>query len=227
MTSKQVSEESPIAMQQMTKQGRKIENGSFGIIDREIQEIHGGHQFSPAQWAVVRRAIHTTGDFEFAKLFHFSDGAVEAGIKALKNGANIISDVSMIVTGLGRHRLDVYGNQANCFISDQQVIKTAKAHGQTRAIWSMRHARDLGLLDGAIVGIGNAPTALYEVLRMIKEKEAKPALIIGIPVGFVDAAESKQALMGQNEVPFIASAGRKGGSPLVVSSINALLTESV
>lgn len=214
-------------MQQMTQQGRQIEEGSFGIIDREIEADHGGHQFTPAQWAVVRRAIHTTGDFEFADLFNFSDDATAAGIEALKAGAPIITDVTMITSGLSQQRLSVYGNQAHCFISDPEVIKIAKQEGQTRAIWAMRHARDLGLLDGAIVGIGNAPTALYEILRMVAENEARPALIIGIPVGFVKAVESKQALVEQNTTPYIASLGRKGGSPLVVSSIHALLTESV
>jgi len=214
-------------MQQMTQQGRQIEEGSFDIIDREIEQIHGGHDFSPAQWTVVRRAIHTTGDFEFADLFRFSDGATTAGIEALKAGAPIITDVTMIKSGLSQQRLSVYGNQPHCFISDSKVIEVAKKVGETRAIWAMRHARDLGLLDGAIVGVGNAPTALFEVLRMVAANEAKPALIVGIPVGFVKAEESKQALTEQSAVPYIASLGRKGGSPLVVSTIHALLTESV
>ncbi|MGF1760360.1 precorrin-8X methylmutase [Photobacterium sagamiensis] len=214
-------------MQQMTQQGRQIEEGSFDIIDREIEQIHGGHSLTPAQWAVVRRAIHTTGDFEFAELFRFSDDATTAGIEALKAGAPIITDVTMITSGLSQQRLSVYGNRAHCFISDPEVIEIAKREGETRAIWAMRHARDQGLLDGAIVGVGNAPTALYEVLRMVAENEAKPALIVGIPVGFVKAEESKQDLTEQNTIPYIASLGRKGGSPLVVSTIHALLTESV
>lgn len=214
-------------MQQLTEQGRQIEEGSFAIIDREIEQFHGGHTFSAAQWAVVRRAIHTTGDFEFAELFRFSAEATAAGINALKAGAPIITDVTMITSGLSPSRLSVYHNQAHCFISDPAVIEIAKRTGDTRAIWAMRHARDLGLLDGAIIGIGNAPTALYEILRMVAENEARPALVIGIPVGFVKAEESKQALTEQNSVPFIASMGRKGGSPLVVSTLHALLTESV
>ncbi|MGF1723770.1 precorrin-8X methylmutase [Photobacterium nomapromontoriensis] len=214
-------------MQQLTEQGRQIEEGSFAIIDREMEQFHGGHSFSPAQWAVVRRAIHTTGDFEFADLFRFSEQATTAGINALKAGAPIITDVTMITSGLSKQRLSVYHNQPHCFISDPKVIEIAKQTGDTRAIWAMRHARDLGMLDGAIIGIGNAPTALYEVLRMVAENEARPALIVGIPVGFVKAEESKQALIDQNRVPFIASVGRKGGSPLVVSTLHALLTESV
>jgi len=214
-------------MQQMTRDGQKIENGSFAIIDHEINALHGGHSFDEKQWQVVRRAIHTTGDFEFAKLFHFSEGAVDKGIEALKKGCPIISDVTMIKSGISAQRLSVYGNKSDCFISDPDVIETAKKHGDTRAIWAMCKARDLGLLDGAIIGVGNAPTALYEILRMIEAGEALPALIIGIPVGFVKAQESKDALIAQNKVPYIASVGRKGGSPIVVSAIHALLYQAV
>jgi precorrin-8X/cobalt-precorrin-8 methylmutase len=214
-------------MQQMTREGQKIENGSFAIIDREIEQLHGGHSFSEAQWPVVRRAIHTTGDFEFAELFRFSKDAVAKGIAALKNGCPIISDVTMIQSGISVQRLSVYGNKSCCFISDQDVIAKAKAQGQTRALWAMRKARDLGLLDGAIVGVGNAPTALHEIIRMVDAGEALPALVIGIPVGFVQAQESKDALIAQHKVPYIASVGRKGGSPLVVSTIHALLYQAV
>jgi len=214
-------------MKQMTRDGQAIEKGSFSIIDQEIEAFHGGHQFDAQQWPVVRRAIHTTGDFEFAKLFCFSENAVNKGIEALKKGCPIISDVTMIASGISGQRTSVYGNKTHCFISDEDVITTAKTNGETRAIWSMRKARDLGLLDGAIVGIGNAPTALYEMLRMVDAGEAKPALIIGIPVGFVKAAESKQALIEQNSVPYITSIGRKGGSPMVVSTIHALLYQTV
>ncbi len=143
-------------MKQMTRQGRQIEEGSFSIIDREINEIHGGHSFQDNQWQAVRRAIHTTGDFEFSSLFRFSEGAVEKGIEAIKAGCPIVSDVTMITSGLSTQRLSVYGNKTHCFIGDDDVIATAKERGDTRAIWSMRKARDAGLLDGAIIGIGNA-----------------------------------------------------------------------
>ncbi|MDG3085151.1 cobalt-precorrin-5B (C(1))-methyltransferase [Vibrio hannami] len=215
------------SMQQMTRQGRVIENDSFSIIDNEIEQFHGGHNFDEMQWPVVRRAIHTTGDFEFAKLFKFSPGAVQAGISALKAGSPIISDVTMITSGISAQRLSVNNNQAYCFISDKGVIAAAKESGDTRAIWAMRKARDLGLLDGAIIGVGNAPTALYEILRMVEADEIKPALVIGIPVGFVKAEESKQALLEQKKVPYILSTGRKGGSPIVVSTIHALLYQTV
>lgn len=214
-------------MKQMTRQGQAIERDSFLIIDQEIHEFRGGHSFDEIQWPVVRRAIHTTGDFEFAKLFQFSDGAVESGLAALKQGCPIVSDVTMITSGLSAQRLSVHGNKAYCFISDEDVIAIAKEKGETRAIWAMRKARDLGLLDGAIIGVGNAPTALYEILRMVEAGEAKPALVIGIPVGFVKADESKDALVEKSKVPYIASVGRKGGSPIVVSTIHALLAQTV
>ncbi|WP_407702412.1 precorrin-8X methylmutase [Vibrio algarum] len=213
-------------MQQMTRQGQAIENGSFGIIDSEIKQFHPEHQFDDFEWPVVRRAIHTTGDFEFANLFRFSEKAVVRGIEALKNGCPIISDVTMITSGLSAQRLSVYNNEAHCFISDPDVIASAKEWGDTRAIWAMRKARDMGLLNGAIIGVGNAPTALFEILRMVEAGEIKPALIIGIPVGFVKAVESKEALIEQNKVSYIASIGRKGGSPIVVSTIHALLYQA-
>lgn len=214
-------------MKQMTKQGRQIESGSFAIIDNEMDEIYGGHHFSELVWPIVRRAIHTTGDFEYAELFRLSAKALEVGIDALRCGAPIISDVSMITSGLNQNRLAHFNNQAHCFIRDAEVIKQAKAHQETRAIWAMRRARDLGLLDGAIVGIGNGPTALIELLRMVEENEAKPALIIGIPVGFVMAKESKDMLHQQSQVEYITSLGRKGGSPIVVSTIHAMLALAV
>lgn len=213
-------------MQQITAQGRNIEENSFAIIDTEMANLYGGHQYTKYQWRVVRRAIHTTGDFEFSQLFKFSDNAMESGLSAIRHHCPIITDVTMITSGLSPRRLAQHGNQAHCFISDETVIANAIKTGGTRAVDAMRHARDLGLLDGAIVAIGNAPTALFEVLRMVQASEAQPALIIGIPVGFVKAVESKQALIEQQQVSYISSLGRKGGSPLVVSTLHALMIEA-
>ena len=208
-------------MKQMTRQGQAIERDSFLIIDQEIHEFRGGHSFDEIQWPVVRRAIHTTGDFEFAKLFQFSDGAVESGLAALKQGCPIVSDVTMITSGLSAQRLSVHGNKAYCFISDEDVIAIAKEKGETRAIWAMRKARDLGLLDGAIIGVGNAPTALMRLIELVETQKARPALIVGLPVGFVNAAESKAALM-ELDYPYITNVGRKGGSNVAASVVNAL-----
>ncbi|MDA0149602.1 precorrin-8X methylmutase [Vibrio sp. LaRot3] len=215
-----------LVMQQMTAQGRAIESGSFAIIDDEIERIHGGHGFTPSQWNIVRRAIHTTGDFEFKQLFKFSEKATEQGLVALKSGALIISDVSMIVSGLNKKRLAVNSNEAVCFVSHPEVIARAKQSGRTRSLEAMRYCAEQGLLEGAILAVGNAPTALIEALEIAKEGGPEPALIIGIPVGFVMAEESKQMLT-ETDIPYITSLGRKGGSPLVVSTIHALLTEAL
>lgn len=205
-------------MRQMTALGRSIEDGSFAIIDREA----GAHSFGPAEWQVVRRVIHATADFEFKELMRFHSDAVQAGVTALRSGCPILVDVKMISAGLNEERLSSYGCQVQSFISDEDVIATAKANNSTRAIEAMRKAHRLNLLNGAIVAIGNAPTALLEVARLIREEGAKPALIIGVPVGFVSAAESKDVTL-ELPSPFIVARGRKGGSPIAVAIIHALL----
>jgi precorrin-8X/cobalt-precorrin-8 methylmutase len=205
-------------MRQMTALGRGIEDQSFAIIDAEI----GPHDFPPAEWQVVRRVIHATADFEFQSLMRFGGGAIAAGIQALRGGCPLLVDVRMIAAGLNEQRLAAYGCRVHSFISDEDVIAAAKAHDTTRAVEAMRKAHRVGLLDGAVVAIGNAPTALLEVIRLAREEAARPALVIGVPVGFVSAAESKEALM-ESGVRFIAARGRKGGSPIAVAVVHALL----
>ncbi len=205
-------------MRQMTAKGRKIELDSFAIIDDEV----GEHTFSPGDWEVTRRVIHATADFEFADLMKFHPDAVGVGIEALRGGCSILVDVKMIEAGLNPQRLASYGCKVHHYISDTDVIKTAKENNSTRAIESMRKAHRMGVLDGAVVAIGNAPTALLEVVRLIEEVGAKPALIVGVPVGFVSAVESKEAVIEQMR-PYIVARGRKGGSTIAVSIIHALL----
>jgi len=205
-------------MRQMTTLGRSIEDGSFAIIDAEV----GAHEFSADEWQVVRRVIHATADFEFKTLMRFSADAVRAGIAALRAGCPLIADVKMILAGLNEDRLRAYGCQTHCFISDEDVIADAKARSSTRAIEAMRKAHQLGLVDGAVVAVGNAPTALLELARLIREENAKPALIIGVPVGFVSAAESKEITLAL-PTPHIVARGRKGGSTIAVSIVHALL----
>jgi precorrin-8X/cobalt-precorrin-8 methylmutase len=211
-------------MRQMTNLGRKIENSSFEVIDQEI----GPHDFTPQQWEVVRRVIHATADFEYKHLMMIHDQAIRSGIEALKNGCPIVCDVQMIIAGLNKARLDAYGCKTHSFISDEDVIKVAKANNSTRAIESFKKAAKLGLLDGAVLAVGNAPTALLEIIRLIKEENIKPALIIGVPVGFVSAVESKEEVLDMvrvdgQDIPYILSRGRKGGSTIAVSIIHALL----
>jgi precorrin-8X/cobalt-precorrin-8 methylmutase len=205
-------------MRQMTARGRGIEDDSFAIIDAEV----GAHGFAPAEWQVVRRVIHATADFEFKSLMRFSADAIASGTRALRAGCPVVVDVKMIAAGLSEERLASYGCEVRSFISDADVIAEATAKNSTRAIEAMSKAHRLGLLDGAIVAVGNAPTALLETLRLVREAGAKPALVLGVPVGFVSAAESKDVLLASS-VPFIAARGRKGGSTIAVAILHALL----
>jgi len=209
-----------IVTEQLTAAGRAIEHDSFAIIDAEA----GPHAYTAEQWPLVRRMIHANADFEFNGLTAFHADAIKAGLAAvLKGGAPVVADVEMICVGLSSPRLKHFGMSTHHFISDADVIEQAKAEGTTRAVQAMRKAQRLGKLDGAIVGIGNAPTALIEVIRLVREEGARPALIVGMPVGFVSAAESKDLLMTLNDIPWVAIRGRKGGSTLVVAAIHALL----
>lgn len=210
---------SNVITEQLTQAGQKIEHDSFAIVDREV----GEHHYSPAQWQVVRRMIHATADFEFNGLCEFHADAMNAGMQAINKGANIIADVEMICVGLSKPRLQHFDMQTYQFISDDDVIANAKAENTTRAVQAMRKAHKQGLLDGAIVAVGNAPTALLEVMRLIKEENARPALIVGMPVGFVSAEESKDELTQLDDTPWMITRGRKGGSTLVVAAIHALL----
>lgn len=209
-----------VVTEQLTAAGAAIEHDSFAIIDREVER----HGYTDEQWPLVRRMIHATADFEFNGLTRFHPDAMQAGLAAVLRGDTaIIADVEMICVGLSAVRLKHFGMSTHQFISDADVIEQAKAEGTTRAVQAMRKAHRLGLLNNAIVGIGNAPTALIEVIRLIREEGAKPALVIGMPVGFVSAAESKDMLAAQNDVPWVITEGRKGGSTLVVSALHAVL----
>ncbi len=200
-----------------TRKGQSIEDASMQMIESEI----GSHNFDELQWPIVRRVIHTTADFDFAQTntMLFSQNATSVGIEALKNGCNIVIDVNGVMGGLNKQNLKNYGNKIVCKISDPEIMEQAIQEGKTRSQVSMRQAASD--IDGAIVAIGNAPTALLEVLQMAKEKVIRPALIIGIPVGFISAAESKEQL-AQSDAEFITNRGRKGGSAVAAAIINAL-----
>ena len=170
-----------IVTEQMTRAGQKIEHDSFAIVDRET----GDHAYTDAQWQIVRRMIHATADFEFNGLTRFHASAVDAGLQAISSGASIVADVEMICVGLSKPRLNHFGVTTHHFIADDDVIARAKAENTTRAVQAMRKAQQAGLLEGGIVAVGNAPTALLEVMRMISEEDMRPALIVGMPVGFV------------------------------------------
>jgi precorrin-8X/cobalt-precorrin-8 methylmutase len=205
-------------MRQMTELGRRIESDSFSIIDAEV----GPHSFPPREWEIVRRVIHATADFEYKDLMHFHPRAVDAGIEALRRSCPILPDVKMIQVGLNEERLQYFACPTACYISDADVIQVAKDRNSTRAREAYRKAHREKMLDGAIVAVGNAPTALLEILDLARDEGVRPALVVGVPVGFVSAAESKEALM-ESDIPFIVSRGRKGGSTIAVSILHALM----
>jgi precorrin-8X/cobalt-precorrin-8 methylmutase len=206
--------------QQDTVVGRAIEHDSFAIIDAEA----GPHAYDPGQWSIVRRMIHASADFDLNGLTAFHPAAIPAALAALRDGERpLVADVEMILAGLSPARLLRFGLRPHQFIADTDVIAAAQAQGTTRAVQAIRKAQRLGLLEGAIVGIGNAPTALIELVRLIADDGLRPALVVGMPVGFVAAAESKARLAGVSTVPWILVQGRKGGSTLVVAAVHALL----
>lgn len=194
-----------------------IETRSFEIISQEL----GAHSFpSEAEARIVKRIIHTTADFEFARLTHFSSGAIEAGMQALRDGADIVTDTRMAAAGINKTRLAEYGGAVHCYMSDVDVAETAKAEGITRAMAAMRKAAQEP--TPRIFAIGNAPTALFALKELIEQGRIAPALIIGVPVGFVGAAESKAALETL-AVPHMLTRGRKGGSAIAACMVNAML----
>lgn len=193
----------------------EIEARSFEIIDSEV----GTHGYDARQWPVVRRIIHTTADFDFARTTVFSLGAVESGIAALRRGEMILCDTNMVVAGINKGRLQSFGSDLRCYVADSEVAATARVEGITRSIVAMRRGIDEGC---GIFLIGNAPTALFELLRQVLEGRAKPSLIVGVPVGFVGAEESKEALL-ETDLPYISCRGRKGGSAIAAAILNALM----
>lgn len=197
-----------------------IEENSMKIIESEI----GIHGYTKAQWNIVRRVIHATADFDFAKPdkngIIFSTSAIENAFGAFKQRHHIVVDVDMVLSGINKKSVVKIGTNLICNISNKDVVEISKNQNKTRSTVAMRYSSKE--IDGGIVVIGNAPTALYEVIKMVNEDAVRPSLVIGIPVGFVSASESKLELSKAN-VEFITNIGRKGGSPAASSIINALM----
>lgn len=192
-----------------------IEAESFTIIDSEARD----HTFDADQWSVVRRVVHTTADFDFLDTLYFSEQAVEIGKGAIRSGAAIYCDTNMVLSGINKGRLAEFGSRVHCHVADPDVAAQAKREGVTRSIVALRK----GVADGCRVFlIGNAPTALYELLKLCRDGKVQPDLIVGAPVGFVGAAESKQALI-ESGLPQITCRGRKGGSAIAAAICNALV----
>lgn len=207
------------ASRSMSERAFNIEKRSFEIIDSEV----GNHGYTDAQWAVVRRVVHATADFDFAIgkdriIFHAR--SIESALNAIGKGCGIVTDVEMVRAAINKKSISDLGLRPCCYISDPAVAEEARRSGKTRSELAMRHAA--GDMNSGMVAIGNAPTALYEVIRMVKEGVTLPALVIGIPVGFVSAVESKEEL-ARLDVPFITNSGRKGGSPAASAIVNALM----
>lgn len=194
----------------------EIEQRSFEI----ITELLGNRVLDPENELVIKRVIHTTADFDYADNLTFSDHAVRKGIAALKSGCDIVTDTQMAKAGINKTILASLGGEVHCFMSDADVAAEAKERGVTRAIVSMEKAAQLP--GKCIFAIGNAPTALIALHGLIEEGKLDPALIIGVPVGFVNVVESKELFL-DSPVPHIIARGRKGGSNVAAAICNALL----
>lgn len=193
-----------------------IEKRSFEI----ISEILGDTPLPAENELVIKRVIHTTADFEYVQNLVFSDHAVQKGMEALRGGCDIVTDTQMARAGINKTILGRLGGQVHCFMSDEDVAQEAKSRGVTRAMVSMERAAQLS--KPCIFAIGNAPTALISLYEQIQAGKLRPALIIGVPVGFVNVVESKELILG-SEVPHIVARGRKGGSNVAAAICNAML----
>lgn len=192
-----------------------IEKRSFEIIGTEMHE----HNFSEEELQIVKRVIHTTADFEYQDLIEISEGAIEAGVSALKSGAKIYTDTTMALSGMNKRALKELNASVECYVGLDEVFKLAKEKEITRSMAGVELAAKENV---DIFVFGNAPTALFKLRELIKEGKAKPKLIVAVPVGFVGASESKEDL-DELGIPYIRVKGRKGGSTVAAAIINALL----
>ena len=195
---------------------KDIEKRSFEI----ITELLGSRRLDPENEPVIKRVIHTTADFDFADSLIFSPHAVEQGLRALRAGCDIVTDTQMAKAGISKPALEKLGGQVHCFMSDADVAQEAQKRGLTRAAVSMERAA--ALQKPCIFAVGNAPTALLRLRELIDDGRLAPALVIGVPVGFVNVVESKEQILSSS-VPHIVARGRKGGSAVAAAICNALL----
>ncbi|MDO5335925.1 MAG: precorrin-8X methylmutase [Eubacteriales bacterium] len=193
-----------------------IEKRSFAMITEEL----GDTPLIPGTELIVKRCIHTSADFDYAENLCFSRGAVEKALRAIQEGACIVTDTQMAKSGINKKALARYGGEVFCFMSDEDVASLARQNGTTRATASMDKAASLN--KKLIFAIGNAPTALVRLYELIEEGRLQPELVIGVPVGFVNVVQSKELIM-ETDVPYIVARGRKGGSNIAACIVNALL----
>lgn len=195
----------------------EIEKKSMAIIEDSLPELKN---VPVREREIIKRVIHTTGDLGCIDMVKISPGAVEAGLSAIRKGRSILTDVNMLKAGLIGHRMGEFGVRSFCLISDPEVVEESRRSGMTRAMVAMK--RGAAAAENGIIAVGNAPTALFTLCRMIMGGEAGPALVVGTPVGFVGAAESKEMLM-ETGVNYITLPGTRGGSTIAASIVNALL----
>ena len=199
------------------KKPMDIENRSMEIIAPYLEKLN----LNEEEIKVYSRIIHAAGDVEYAPIIRLHPEAIRKAKEALKSGCNIYTDVEMVRTGINKRKLASFGGEVFCRVAEPEIAEAAKEQGITRSMAAMRSFSKE--MNGAIIAIGNAPTALFEVLRMVEEEGLRPAAIVGIPVGFVGAADSKAALAANTLVPYVTVEGTKGGSPIAAAVINAIM----
>ena len=215
MTRKKIGEKMAIELEQVLP--KDIERRSFEIITEEL----GDTQLIPGTEPIVKRCIHTSADFDYAKNLVFSKDAVQKALDAIRQGASIVTDTQMGKSGINKKRLAKYGGEVFCFMSDEDVAIQAKTNGTTRAVASMEKAAKLN--KKLIYAIGNAPTALIHLYEQVEKGIIDPELIIGVPVGFVNVVQSKELILKLEDTPYIIARGRKGGSNIAACICNALI----
>lgn len=215
MIRKKTGEKMAIELEQVLP--KDIERRSFEIITEEL----GDTQLIPGTEPIVKRCIHTSADFDYAKNLFFSKDAVQKALDAIRQGASIVTDTQMGKSGINKKRLAKYGGEVFCFMSDEDVAIQAKTNGTTRAVASMEKAAKLN--KKLIYAIGNAPTALIHLYEQVEKGIVDPELIIGVPVGFVNVVQSKELILKLEDTPYIIARGRKGGSNIAACICNALI----
>ena len=202
-----------------------IERRSMQIIEEEL--ARRGIVLPEENASVIKRVIHTTADFDYMDTLTFTKDAVKTGIQALRNGTSVVTDTNMALAGISKPGLRTLGSRAMCFMADEDVVETAKKRETTRAVISVEKA--VKQAPGCIYAVGNAPTALMELIRQM-ERGFRPSLIIGVPVGFVNVVEAKEAMLSRCRelgVPAIIAMGQKGGSTVAAAICNALIYSAV
>lgn len=199
---------------------QEIEKRSFEIISEELKER--GISIPKEEEMITKRVIHTSADFDYAQTMAYSENAVNIIKQLIKDGADIVTDTNMALAGINKKVLADFGGQAHCFMADEEVALLAKERGTTRAAVSMERASKIE--KPVIFAVGNAPTALIQLYEMSKNKDWKPAFVIGVPVGFVNVEAAKELIM-ETDIPYIINVGRKGGSNIAAAICNAVLYE--